>query len=103
MRLFLIFIATLLVKKVNLLHLLEQNNNSAVYLAYMATFGKSYPDPQEFQMRYQLWLSTNDLIESLSSSTFTMNHNRFSDWTQEEKNKLKGALPPQPNYVSNHT
>jgi len=41
-------------------------------------------------MRQRLWQQTDDFIQNYNPSGFTMKHNKFSDWTDEERKKMLG-------------
>ena len=42
----------------------------------------------------QLWKKTDDFIRTYQSdSSFEMAHNKFSDWTDEEKKNVLGRVP----------
>ena len=67
------------------------------HLNYLAKFGKSYGSTAEFLKRKSLWLETDNFIKGYPKSSFTMAHNKFSDWTPEEKDRISGAAPlPRP-------
>ena len=59
----------------------------------MTLHGKFYLTMEEFQTRMGLFMDTDELIKAHNSteSTFTLGHNKFSDYTQHERNALCGA------------
>jgi C1A family cysteine protease len=60
------------------------------YIQYCAKFGKSYSTLQEYNFRETLFKIIDielDVINSLQTS-YSVAHNKFSDWTQEEKAHL---------------
>jgi hypothetical protein len=65
-------------------------------LRFLARQGKSYATTEEFQKRKALWLEADAFIKGYQATTFTMEHNRFSDWTPEEKKKILGGKPRVP-------
>lgn len=62
--------------------------NRQNFLTYTARFGKSYKSTDEFETRLGLFSSVDLYIKDYESTTVTLDHNKFSDWTQEEKEKL---------------
>ena len=64
------------------------------YMQYVAIEGKSYLTTEEFQLRKALYIQSDAIIEAHneSNSSFTLGHNKFSDWTDYEKSKLTGAF-----------
>lgn len=62
-------------------------------MAYSAKYGKSQSTVEEFNKRKSLFQEADKFILSYPTSNFTMAHNKYSDWTPEEKKKLLGALP----------
>lgn len=75
------------------------------YMAYLATFGKSYNHADEFSVRFHHWTTTDKFItewmanhaegnkhnerpgshSTVKAHTHTVAHNKFSDWEQKEK------------------
>ena len=62
----------------------------AMFLNYAAQQGKSYKSIDEFKMRLTNWKETDNFIRNYPTSTFTMAHNKFSDWTEQEKSMRLG-------------
>jgi len=61
------------------------------YLRYLAKYGKSYQNLEQFEVRLQLWKKTDEFIKNYrSDGSFEMGHNKFSDWTEEEKKQILG-------------
>jgi len=67
------------------------------FIKYCADFGKSYINRDEFALRLRNWKRTEKFIQSKAwdaRSHYKVGHNKFSDWTQAEYEKLLGyALP----------
>ena len=64
------------------------------FLSYVAEQGKHYSTTKEMTKRQKLWQQTDDFIKNYNPKGFTMEHNEFSDWTEEEKKSLLGVLTP---------
>ena len=64
------------------------------YMQYVAHHGKSYITSEEFAIRKALYIQTDAIIEmhNESNSTFTLGHNKFSDYTDAERSALTGAM-----------
>jgi len=60
------------------------------FLQYQAREGKNYQTLAEFELRLNQWRKTDDLIKSKKNISYTLSHNKFSDWTPEEKQNLLG-------------
>ena len=62
------------------------------FTKYIAQWNKQYSTREEFDLRLSRWLTTNEYIEEVnapgSGHTHTAGHNHFSDWTQEEIDKM---------------
>lgn len=67
------------------------------FLAYSAKYGKNYDTTEEFLMRFENW-KLIDIAISENKLGFQIGHNKFSDWTPEEKdlvlNKKLGVKLP---------
>ena len=67
------------------------------FIKYCADFGKSYINRDEFAFRLSNWKRTDAFIQKRSWNprrSYKVGHNKFSDWTQGEYEKLLGyALP----------
>ena len=65
------------------------------YQQYLAEYGKSYNNAQEFEFRFQIFMDNVQLIDAHNAqeSTFTMGVNQFADWTNEEYRKLLTYVP----------
>lgn len=70
-------------------------NQHSDFLAYMAQFGKSYPDQVEFSARLKLFNERDDYIRTHNASgkDWTLAHNQFSDLTTEEYSRMLGYIP----------
>ena len=63
------------------------------FLTFVANFDKSYLNAQEMERRFRIFVETLEEISSLNAdeddhATYDINH--LSDWTSEEKDKLRG-------------
>ena len=67
------------------------------YMDYITTFGKSYVTMEEFETRRGLYAQTDELIKAHNSSDsgYQLGHNKFSDWTDFERSKLRGLMRNQ--------
>jgi hypothetical protein len=63
------------------------------FLSYQAKHGKNYQTLAEYEMRRQLWQATDSFIKSKKDKPYSLAHNKFSDWTADEKQKLLGFKP----------
>lgn len=59
---------------------------------YIAKYGKSYDDNEEFEIRFEMWQKMDKIITDLNETetTSTHGHNHLSDWTNTEKSILFG-------------
>jgi C1A family cysteine protease len=71
---------------------LENREMSFKFVNYIAQFGKSYPTMEEFNLRFERFVKTVELIEDKNASqdSYTLGINKFSDYTWEEYNKMLG-------------
>ena len=60
------------------------------FLSYVAQHGKHYSTIEEMTKRQKLWQQADDFINNYNPKGFTMKHNKFSDWTAEEKKSILG-------------
>ena len=63
------------------------------YLEYLANHGKSYQSIDEFSERLANFNAIDAWIKNYNADpemTAVMGHNRFSDWSDEEREKLGG-------------
>jgi C1A family cysteine protease len=68
-------------------------NVDTKFMEYVSTHGKSYGTVEEYRFRAAQFAETNALIESHNSqngSSYTLGHNKMSDWTQAEYKRLLG-------------
>ena len=70
------------------------------YMAYLAKHGKNYKSIAEFETRLTNWKVADEFIKSYPSSSFTMSHNKFSDYSEIEKSRLRGRKHPQSSNTS---
>ena len=66
------------------------------YSAHMTKYGLSYNSVSEYEMRREIFARNDATIREHNAKegvTFTMGHNKFSDWTSEEwKNMLDSSF-----------
>lgn len=72
------------------------------YMEYVTLHGKSYLTTEEFELRKAMYIQTDAVIQEHNStnSTFTLGHNKFSDYTDHERARLLGGMPDE-NRVKN--
>jgi C1A family cysteine protease len=72
------------------------------YNQYLAEFGKTFNNVEEFNTRLQHFAELDAKIEAhnATESSFTLGHNQFSDWSHDEYKKLLGRRPNSPRPVS---
>ena len=65
---------------------------------YTAKYGKNYDTTDEFIQRYHNWKTVDNVIQTSPNNDFRIGHNKFSDWTADEKdlvlNKKLGVKLP---------
>ena len=56
------------------------------FVSYIAMHNKQYSNIEEFNMRKELYLQKDQLINEHNAAghSWTLGHNKFSDWTHEE-------------------
>ncbi len=63
------------------------------FMNYVAKFNKNIASAEEYEMRFANWLKIDAYIEKVnapgSEYTHTAAHNKFSDWTPEEKAAIR--------------
>ena len=66
------------------------------FLNFVARYGKNYKTSDEFQSRRAKWLKTDGWITSFQgkNASFAVGHNKFSDWSEEEKKSVLGTVMP---------
>ena len=64
---------------------------SMKFMEYVSTHNKSYLTTEEFEARKALFAKIDAEINehNATDSLYEMGHNKFSDWTEHEKNRLK--------------
>ena len=69
------------------------------YMNYLANFGKTINDLQEFETRLGHFTATDVDIEEINSqgNTWTAGHNQFSDWSAEEYKGMLGLKMTEEN------
>jgi C1A family cysteine protease len=74
----------------------DQNQVSPIvendFIQHIAEFGKSYGTKEEYQFRLNLFAEKHAAIaaNNAENGSFTLGHNQFSDWTQDEYKRLLG-------------
>jgi len=68
------------------------NQTDLDFINYMAKFGKSYNDLEEFNLRAAMFAKFDAEIKEINAreTTSVHGHNFLSDWTAEEKTRLMG-------------
>lgn len=75
------------------------------FLGFTARQSKSYTNQKEFAIRQTQWKKTDDLIKTNQMKGVTLSHNKFSDWSTEERAQLlslkvnQNANQLQPTYA----
>jgi hypothetical protein len=72
-------------------------------MEYCAKFGKSYIDQPEFKLRLYNWKRTEKFIQeqAWAARHYKVGHNKLSDWTQGEYEKLLGYAVPMEKKTKN--
>jgi len=67
------------------------------YMEYTIQHSKSYMTFEEFDVRKALFIQTDAFIEehNATDSSFKLGHNKFSDFTDYERNQLLGYIAPE--------
>jgi KDEL-tailed cysteine endopeptidase len=68
------------------------------FIEHLAAYGVSYGTQEEYQFRLDLFAKKDAEIKEINANpenTFTVGHNQFSTWTQEEYKRLLGYKGPQ--------
>jgi len=70
------------------------------FIQHIAEYGKSYGTKEEYQFRLALFAEKHAAIAELNAEngSFTLGHNQFSDWTQDEYKRLLG-YKKKPNHL----
>ena len=66
-------------------------------MQYCSNFGKSYVNQQEFKLRLLNWKRSEKFIQEQSwdgRRHYKIAHNKFSDWTKPEYEKMLGYAAP---------
>lgn len=66
-------------------------------MAYCSKFGKSYINQPEFKLRLYYWKQADNFIKQNSwdaNSHFKVGHNKFSDLSPQEYEKMLGYAEP---------
>ena len=62
-------------------------------MRFVANWGKSYGTKAEYKFRQKIFETKDKELQEINSdptNTFTVDHNKFSDWTAEEYGRLLG-------------
>jgi len=64
------------------------------FIQFIHDYNKSYITAEEFEMRFQLFVETELFINKHNhgNASHTVGHNKFSDWTQAEVDKIMGFI-----------
>jgi C1A family cysteine protease len=68
------------------------------FVQHLADFGISYGTKEEYNFRFEIYKKKdfeNQEINADPANTFTVGHNQFSTWTDEEYKRLLGYKGPQ--------
>ena len=70
----------------------------SLYAEFIAHHGKMYATQAEYEARFELFAKTYKEIQAFNSvpQTSTVGLNKFADWTEHEKAKLRNFVPRQP-------
>merc|ERR1711957_1099695 len=71
-------------------------NVDTKFMEYVSTHNKSYGTVEEYRFRLAQFAEADALIEdhnSQNGSSFTLGHNKMSDWTSAEYKRLLGYKP----------
>ena len=62
------------------------------FMEYVSAYNKSYLTTEEFEARKSLFAAIDNEIRehNATDSLYELGHNEFSDWTEYEKDLLKG-------------
>ena len=70
--------------------------NDLKFMNYMSKFSKVYTTVEEYATRLALFLEREIIINESNAdeaNTYTLGHNNFSDWTDEEYKAILGGIP----------
>ena len=63
------------------------------FTQYLLQHGKDYKTLDEYKFRKSLFMEKDQMIEDYNKKiTFEVGHNQFSDWTQDEMEKMTGFI-----------
>ena len=62
-------------------------------MEWTATYGKQYDSREAFEARQRNWWETELRIRRNANASFTMAHNAFSDWSDEERSAFLTLRP----------
>jgi len=71
-------------------------NVDTKFMEYVSTHNKSYGTIEEYRFRLALFAEADAIIEehnSQNGSSFTLGHNKMSDWTAADRKRLLGYKP----------
>jgi C1A family cysteine protease len=83
----------------DVLDLINTVNEEVDFVSYVAKYGKLYKSMDEYLMRSEIFKSNVKFINEHNAEghSYTLGINEFSDWTDEEYNKLLGYRPGKRN------
>lgn len=72
----------------------DENGLKTMFMTFLAHHGKAYATVEEFEHRFNLYAQVDLEIKQFNSvpQTSTVGHNKYSDWTQEERKRLTSNL-----------
>lgn len=70
------------------------------FMRYVSTNNKFYGTAEEFEMRRDNYAAVDAYIQEANArnGSYRAGHNKFSDWTEEEKKSLTGLRHQMPPY-----
>ena len=78
-------------------HCEKKMEMKSAFNEHIAAFGKSYGTKEEYHFRMRIFQQKEQEINEINAqegNTFTVGHNQFSTWTQEEYKQLLGFKAP---------
>jgi len=67
------------------------------FMNYIVEHGKSYLTAEEFGERFELFKQAEEFVRAhnLTTSSYTLRHNQFSDRSEQEKAMTRGRIPTE--------
>lgn len=74
----------------------------AQFSAHISHYGLSYATSEEFEFRFNIYADNEKIINehNAGNHSFTLGHNKFSTWTDEEYKGLLGLKVPKDHKVN---